>query len=73
MNQEKFINNMKRAGIVCGIHYSALHLNSTYNEGKKFDLPKSEKVAKHTVSIPMNETLSFNDLEYLMEKIKENM
>tara|TARA_B110000196_G_scaffold208928_1_gene179094 strand:- start:1625 stop:2158 length:534 start_codon:yes stop_codon:yes gene_type:complete len=73
VNQEKFINKMKSAGIVCGIHYPALHLNSIYNDGKKFDLPKSEKVAKHTVSIPMNETLSFNDLEYLMEKIKENM
>jgi dTDP-4-amino-4,6-dideoxygalactose transaminase len=73
VNQEKFINNMKRAGIVCGIHYPALHLNSIYNNGKKFDLPKSEKVAKHTVSIPMNETLSFNDMEYLLEKIKENM
>ena len=73
VNQEKFINNMKRAGIVCGIHYSALHLNSTYNEGKKFDLPKSEKVARHTVSIPMNEKLSYNDMEYLIEKIKENV
>lgn len=59
---------MKRAGIVCGIHYPALHLNSTYNEGKKFDLPKSEKVARHTVSIPMNEKLSYNDMEYLIEK-----
>ena len=73
VNQEKFINNMKRAGIVCGIHYPALHLNSTYNEGKKFDLPKSEKVARHTVSIPMNEKLSYNDMEYLIEKIKENV
>lgn len=73
VNQEKFINNMKRAGIVCGIHYPALHLNSTYNDGKKFDLPKSEKVARHTVSIPMNEKLSYNDMEYLIEKIKENV
>ena len=73
VDQKKFINNMKRAGIVCGIHYPALHLNATYNEGKTFDLPKSEKVAKHTVSIPMNEKLSFNDMEYLLEKVKENI
>ena len=73
VDQKKFINNMKRAGIVCGIHYPALHPNATYNEGKTFDLPKSEKVAKHTVSIPMNEKLSFNDMEYLLEKVKENI
>jgi dTDP-4-amino-4,6-dideoxygalactose transaminase len=73
VNQEKFINKMKGAGIVCGIHYPALHLNSIYNNGKKISLPKSEKIEKHTVSIPMNEKLSFNDKEYLIDKIKENM
>ena len=73
VNQEKFIDDMKRAGIVCGIHYPALHLNSTYNDGKKINLPKSENVEKHTVSLPMNEKISFIELEYLISKVKENM
>ena len=72
---------MKSAGIVCGIHYPALHMNPIYNTSVKgltgddlrILLPKSEKVARHTVSIPMNEKLSFNALEYLIEKVKENM
>jgi len=73
LDNEKFIRNMKSAGIVCGIHYPALHLNSIYNDGKKFDLPKSEKLQKRTVSLPMNERLSFNELEYIIDKVKECM
>ena len=81
LNNEKFIHNMKNAGIVCGVHYPALHNNPIYNTSVKgltgddvrILLPKSEKAARHTVSIPMNENLTFNDMEYLIEKIKENM
>ena len=40
-DNQKFIENMKNVGIICGIHYSALHLNSIYNESKIYDCPKS--------------------------------
>ena len=73
LDNEKFIKNMKRAGIICGIHYSALHLNSVYNGGKKYDCPKSKKLQNRTVSLPMNEKLSFNDTEYIIDKVKEYM
>jgi len=73
LNNEKFIQNMKSAGIVCGIHYQALHNNAIYNDGKKYDCPKSEKLEKRTVSLPMNENLSFNEIEYIVDKVKENI
>ena len=73
LDNEKFIKNMKNVGIVCGIHYSALHLNSIYNRDKNFDCPKSEKLQRRTVSLPMNEKLSFYELEYIIDKVKENM
>ena len=73
LENEKFINNMKNVGIICGIHYPALHLNPIYNNGTKFDCPKSEKLQKRTVSLPMNERLSFNELEYIIDKVKECM
>ena len=73
LDNEKFINNMKNAGITCGIHYPALHLNSIYNNGTKFDCPKSKKLEKRTVSLPMNEKLSFNQTEYIIDKVKENI
>ena len=73
LNNEKFIQNMKNAGIVCGIHYPALHKNPIYNNGEKYDCPKSEKLEKRTVSLPMNEKLSFLETEYIIDKVKENL
>ena len=81
LDNEKFVQNMKNAGIVCGIHYPALHKNPIYNTSVK-DLtdgdiqilfPKSEKLEKRTVSLPMNENLSFLQIEYIIDKAKENI
>ena len=72
LDNEKFIENMKRDGIICGIHYPALHQNPIY--GKKITkLSKSEKSQRRTVSLPMNEKLSFNETEYIIDTVKENM
>jgi len=71
LDNEKFIQNMKDVGIVCGIHYPALHKNPIYNEGVEFDCPKSEKLEKRTVSLPMNEGLTFLQTEYIVDKVKE--
>ena len=73
LDNERFVQKMKEAGIICGIHYPALHLNPIYNEDKKLDCPKSEKLQKRTVSLPMNERLSFNELGYILDKVKENI
>ena len=62
---------MKDVGIVCGIHYPALHKNPIYNEGVEFKCPKSEKLEKRTVSLPMNEGLTFLQTEYIVDKVKE--
>jgi dTDP-4-amino-4,6-dideoxygalactose transaminase len=72
LDNQKFVNSMKNAGIVCGIHYSALHLNSIYNSDKPLlTLSKSETIQKRTVSLPMNEKLSFLEVEYIIEKVRE--
>ena len=68
---KKFLEKMNKVGIICGIHYPALHLNSIYNGGKKFDCPISKKLGHRTVSLPMNEKLSFYELEYVIDKVKE--
>ena len=73
IDNKKFINKMKQLGIVCGIHYPALHKNNVYNQNKKWDCPKSEELQNRTVSLPMNEKLSFLELEYIIDKVKENL
>ena len=72
-DNQKFVTKMKQLGIVCGIHYPALHLNDVYAKNWKFDCPKSEALQNRTVSLPMNEKLSFIELEYIIDKVKENI
>jgi dTDP-4-amino-4,6-dideoxygalactose transaminase len=67
LNNQKFINDMKSLGIVCGIHYSALHLNKVYGGVGK--CKNSEKKQNTTVSLPMNEKLSFYELEYIIDSV----
>ena len=73
IDNQKFINKMKENDIVCGIHYSALHLNSVYNNGIKFDCDKSEKIQSRTDSLPMNEDLKEDDILYIINKVKESL
>ena len=71
LDNKKFLEKMNKAGIVCGIHYPALHLNSIYNDGSFKGCNRSKKVEHRTVSLPMNEKLSFYELEYVIDKVKE--
>ena len=71
LDNQKFINKMEKLGIICGIHYNALHLNNVYAQYNEFNCPKSEKLQKRTVSLPMNEKFSFLELEYIIDKVKE--
>ena len=73
LNNQKFIENMRKKGIMCGVHYSALHLNPVYNSDNKINCDKSKKLQKRTVSLPMNEKMSHIELEYIIDKVKENL
>ena len=64
---------MRNARIICGMLYPALLKNPIYNDGVEFNCPKSEKLEKRTVSLPMNETLSLLEINYIIDKVKENI
>ena len=71
IDNKQFINQMRKNNIVCGIHYSALHLNPVYNNDKGFDCSKSEKLEKSVVSLPMNENLSDEEVNFVIKKARE--
>ena len=70
-DNQKFIDKMKKNNIVCGVHYSALHLNSVYNNGIDFNCPKSKIMQSRTVSLPMNEELSNKQINFIINKVRE--
>lgn len=74
-DNKKFLELMKNKGIVCGIHYSALHKNKlflkhTYIKPSKRDLGFSEMISKKTVSIPFHEKLTISQQKYIVRCVK---
>ena len=68
-SRDKFVEYMKGCGIRCGKHYESSHMNPVY----KIDdtpYPKSEKSSLTTVSIPFHEKLTYDDVDYIIKKIK---
>lgn len=69
-NRDHFISEMRKKEIMCGIHYSATHLNDVYNK-ESLSLPLSEIQDKKTVSIPFHEKLTDDNVSYIIESCKE--
>lgn len=69
-DNKKFIDFMKSRGIMCGVHYNALHTNSVYSKRPK-SLPLSEKESITTASIPFHEKLEPSELDYIINNIYE--
>jgi len=70
MDNKMFTNKMLKNGIRVGHHYNALHKHSVYKTDQK--LLKSEQLESRTVSIPFNEILSDNQIEYIIKQVKKN-
>ena len=71
INNREFIEKMKYNKILCGIHYSALHLNSIYSNNNTLDYSKSKIVSKKTVSIPFNEKLTESEINFIIDKVRQ--
>ena len=72
--REKFIEQLKNAGIPTAIHYpKPLHLQAAYeNLGYKLgDFPVAEKVSKEIVSLPISPFITSEEQTYIVENIKK--
>jgi dTDP-4-amino-4,6-dideoxygalactose transaminase len=69
-NRDNFIAFMKNNGVLCGIHYDAMHINPVYCLSDSI-CPNSEIKSKTTVSIPFNENLTDENVMYIIELINK--
>ena len=78
-NNEDFIQNMKDAGICCGIHYRALHKNPLYTGYDGYhhvelrSYQDSENTHAHTASIPFHEKLEDDQLKFICDTVKDHL
>ena len=69
-NRDEFISEMRNREIICGIHYTPMHLNPVYCKNS-LTLEKSEDVGFKTVSIPFHEMLTDSEISYIIKCCKE--
>lgn len=70
-NNRDFIASAKMEGIICGIHYNAIHHNPVYGCTQQ-NLPLSDTVSRTTVSIPFHEDLTQSNVLKIIKFIKRN-
>jgi dTDP-4-amino-4,6-dideoxygalactose transaminase len=56
-------------GIETGVQYKPNHLLTKFNRG--YSLPNAERLYENILSIPLHPRLSEDDVQYVIEKIKE--
>ncbi|MFZ1705114.1 MAG: UDP-4-amino-4,6-dideoxy-N-acetyl-beta-L-altrosamine transaminase [Saprospiraceae bacterium] len=66
-------NALKAQGIFAQIHYIPTHLMPYYRQfgWKEGDLPHAEKYYAHCISLPMYPTLTDDEQNYVIQKVKE--
>jgi len=73
-NRDHFARELKKRGIETGLHYIPLHLQSYYKNKYALrvnDYPNALRTFQQVLSIPINDTLSDDDVEYIAKEIRK--
>jgi Predicted pyridoxal phosphate-dependent enzyme apparently involved in regulation of cell wall biogenesis len=74
MSRQEFMNSLKRENIGTGIHFTALHLHSFYQDEfgyKRGDFPNAEFISDKTVSLPLSSGLSQKDINDVINAVQK--
>ena len=73
INRFEFMEQLEKAGVGCGVHYEAIHLHPYYrNKYKEVrELRNAEDISKRTVSIPLQTSMTEQDLMNVVETVKK--
>ena len=72
INRSQFIEEMKKNGIGCSVHFIPLHLHPFYVKAFGFkpeDFPVSTQVYERVVSLPIYPKMTDEEVEYVMQTI----
>jgi perosamine synthetase len=68
-NRDKLSVFLKKHGISTSVHYKPIHMYPCY--GNRAVLPVAEEVFKKILTLPLYPELGFDDIEFIVEKMKE--
>jgi len=70
-NNQKFVDEMLKFGIDCRMHYSVPVHRQKFCESFYVELPKTDELSKHTVSLPLTEFLDNKTHSKIINVIKK--
>jgi dTDP-4-amino-4,6-dideoxygalactose transaminase len=74
VSRREFMNSLKRDNIGSGIHFTALHLLSFYQDEfgyERGDFPNAEFISDRTVSLPLSSGLSPQDINDVIHAVRK--
>jgi dTDP-4-amino-4,6-dideoxygalactose transaminase len=75
-DRERFMEHMKARGIQTSIHYPPVHQFRAYRELTSqvaYELPLTESVARHQVTLPLYPALSESDVTLVVEAVRDSL
>jgi len=63
------MDEMKKKGVMCGMHYYPNHLLTKYKTNYK--LPVAEQLSEEILTLPLHPDLTLSDIDYVIYAIKE--
>lgn len=74
ITRDEFLYEMAKRNIGVGVHYIALHLHPYYQQKygyKQGDFPNADWISDRTVSIPLSAKLTDNDVQDVINTVRE--
>jgi dTDP-4-amino-4,6-dideoxygalactose transaminase len=73
INRDEFMNELKRAGVGCSVHWRPLHLHPYYQKTlgwRAKDLPVATAIWKRLVSLPIFPGMRSDEIEHVISTVK---
>lgn len=71
-HQESFVNHMFEEGIQTTVHFRPLHRMLAYRSYERDDLPNTEYIGDHIVSLPLYPQMSEEEIDYVITTVKKS-
>jgi perosamine synthetase len=74
--RDTFLERMSQKGVACSVHFIPLHLHDFYQRAYGYrpgDFPRAETEFRRCVSIPIYPDLSGEEVEYIIESVKQTV
>jgi len=71
--RDELMEHLKQRGIMNKVYFNPIHLKTIFKKrgSKEGDLPKTEELSKRVVNLPLYPEITKEDLDYIIESIKE--